>query len=96
MKEVVSFLCDYCPKKRARRFAGKSYAARHEKNCFWNPARRACATCEHFGKPEKEINDDGYSYWSDMYCAEDAFNKSSEEDPRRFDCPSWKLKEVSQ
>lgn len=94
MREVVAFLCDFCPPRKARRFAGKSYAKRHEDNCFFNPARRACATCEHFCKPEKDISDDGFPIWSDMYCCEDAFNKSGEEDPRRFNCPAWKMRET--
>ena len=43
-KQVVAFVCEFCPRKK--RFAVKGAATRHENSCFYNPARRACATCE--------------------------------------------------
>lgn len=90
--QVVAFVCDFCPRKK--RFASKVGVTRHEKNCFYNPARRACATCEHFIPAERESSvENPYGYvTAPRACAEDAFRKDPE-DELRFACDSWKLKE---
>lgn len=60
MKEVTAFVCDYCPKKH--RYAARGTVLRHEQICYWNPARRACVTCEHFSnEPHYFEYDTGYS-----------------------------------
>lgn len=41
MKEVIINKCDFCKKVSFY----KSSIKKHEKNCFFNPATRSCATC---------------------------------------------------
>ena len=41
--KVIRYECRYCKKV----FANKTYADRHERNCYYNPNIRACATCTH-------------------------------------------------
>ncbi len=40
-REVRAYKCEYCDKV----YINKPSAASHEKKCFWNPEKRACATC---------------------------------------------------
>lgn len=46
-KEVTGFVCDHCAAagRKKRILASASGCARHEKNCYYNPARRACVSC---------------------------------------------------
>lgn len=41
MKEIKAYNCDFC-KKYSK---SKGFMARHEKECFYNPIAKACATC---------------------------------------------------
>ena len=43
MKEVTRYQCDYCDKI----YKHKSSARKHERQCFANPATKACRTCKH-------------------------------------------------
>ena len=43
---VTRHRCEFC----RRSFAKRSYAAKHEVACSWNPATRACNTCVHFDR----------------------------------------------
>jgi hypothetical protein len=42
--QVTMYECSYCYR---RRYSHESSAKQHEKKCFWNPERRACASCDH-------------------------------------------------
>ena len=48
MIKVNGFICEYCTAagKKRRVLSSASGCARHEKNCYHNPIRRACATCQ--------------------------------------------------
>ena len=41
MKEVIVFQCDHCNKKYASKYRTRD----HEKECWKNPAVKACNTC---------------------------------------------------
>lgn len=48
MIKVSGFVCEHCTAagKKKRILASASGCIRHEKNCYYNPARRACVTCQ--------------------------------------------------
>lgn len=50
MKEITAYVCEFCPRKKAR--MSKSKTVTHEAICFYNPARKACVTCAHFSNGE--------------------------------------------
>jgi len=89
--EVKAFVCDFCPRKK--RFAARGTAERHERRCFYNPVRRACASCAHFKlEPYYYESDTGYSDGGPS-CAVDALNR----DPKaltvlRSECQLWEPK----
>ena len=76
MKAVTAFICDFCLRKR--RFAHRGTAVRHEMRCFYNPIRKACATCAHYSyeRPVYE-HDTGY-YDGGSYCEKDGANNDPE------------------
>jgi hypothetical protein len=41
MKTITAYRCEYCGKV----YISKQYAKKHEGICFYNPERKACATC---------------------------------------------------
>ena len=41
--EITAYKCDYCGKI----YQSKPGATGHEKKCFWNPEKRACASCDY-------------------------------------------------
>ena len=94
MKEVTAFICDYCPRKR--RFAARGTAVRHESRCFYNPIRKACASCAHFemlrGSRDHET---GYFEDGGPYCAKGALNDGPEiRTQLRSECELWEPKVV--
>ena len=53
MRTIEAYHCDYC-KKYSK---SKGVITRHEKECYHNPATKACATCAHFGQEEHKRPD---------------------------------------
>lgn len=88
--QVVAYVCDHCPKKK-RAYRRRGTAAAHEAACYFNLARRACATCRHY-IPAELVHEET-NYWEPQACAEDAFQKDPEETQLMSDCPSWAPKE---
>lgn len=84
MKKVVAFICDFCPVKK--RYATSTTGKNHEKTCFYNPERRACATCGNFTVEPFEPDTGA----GGRYCAEDFFRKEEGEGELRFNCEKWK------
>ncbi len=86
MTEVRAYVCDFCPRKK--RLASASGAKRHEARCFYNPSRRACATCQHFSFDREEgvtICAEGLLPWG-----------GGPEDPEqrfRNQCVSWQARD---
>jgi hypothetical protein len=92
MKTVTAYICDFCPRKK--RFAASVTAKKHEAQCFYNPVRRACATCVHYSyeKPIYE-SETGYSEGGN-FCAKDMLNVLTEEvtTELRSECDGWELR----
>ena len=42
--DCIRHRCDFC----RRSYAAKSAAAKHEANCWRNPASESCPSCQHF------------------------------------------------
>lgn len=87
---VDAFVCDFCVRKK--RFASKVGAARHEKQCFHNPSRRACVTCRHL-TIERYNHEDGSGGASCEFGLIPI--PAGPETPARaltFDCEKWEQK----
>jgi hypothetical protein len=83
-KKVIRYACEWGCRRPA--LAKKDAMERHEKNCFLNPARRACKTCL-YGE------DDGIS-WS--ICPESGDSVStcgSGLKMLRYNCDEWEARE---
>lgn len=55
----------------------------HEKRCFYNPIRKACAICEFLDKEEREYfctKDDTINFYSNGHCK------------LKFNCGNWEQK----
>lgn len=89
VQRVVAFVCGFCPRKK--RFAAKATAEKHDRKCFHNPTRRACATCDHFSF-EKYEHDTGAGGPS---CAEGLLNRIPGEPELRADCEGWKMRDAA-
>ena len=91
MKEVTAYVCDFCPRKK--RFAHRGTAVRHEAQCFYNPVRKACATCANFEfVPYYNEYDTGYSEGG-PYCSKDLLISDPEKpNQMRADCEGWEPK----
>jgi len=50
---ITRFKCDFCK----QHYSTKSDAAKHEKNCLWNPAQKSCSTCGNAGYDTCLLND---------------------------------------
>ena len=84
--EITAYLCDFCPMGKRKRFATRSGATRHERQCFYNPLRRACASCSHFffEKYDHETGEGG------PFCDLDALNRDPEAlTVLRSECQLW-------
>jgi hypothetical protein len=57
MREINAFKCDYCGKV----YTTSKTCKAHEKNCYYNPDTRSCASCEHLGLEKKYINPGEYT-----------------------------------
>lgn len=93
MQEVTAFICDFCPRKR--RFAQRGTAKRHEARCFYNPARKACASCKHFAYEKSYYDHEtGYSEEGGPSCAKDMLHSGPEISSQlRSECEGWELSE---
>lgn len=95
MQEVTAYTCDFCPKGK-RNMRTKKGCFRHEKNCYYNPARRACASCAHFTKiPHVNDYETGF-HEGGPECAEDFFRRDPEDGQLRVDCEKWAPKPVEE
>ena len=86
MQTITAYICEFCPQKKARMSKGRT--KKHEAQCFYNPARRACASCGNYTKATG-IGED----CEGPYCEADNFNKPQPEEPAyamfRYDCDQW-------
>lgn len=93
---VTAFVCDFCERKK--RFASKRGADQHERQCFRNPVRRACASCQ-FLSCEIQSGGDGLGdYEFKVWGCELGITPipaTPEEPERRFiaDCEKWEPKQ---
>ena len=92
-KKITAYQCEYgCGFYRIT----KKSVINHEKWCFWNPARRACASCENREEYEETIynpyhggNPGSTDYeikcvWCSVY-ETDLYKKEN----LKHDCPKW-------
>lgn len=54
MKEVKAYICEFCPRRKARISA--ALVSRHESRCSYNPENHGCLTCCHFSNGEGIYN----------------------------------------
>lgn len=100
MIKVNGFVCDHCAAagKKRRLLASASGCARHEKNCYYNQARRACATCQLC--VQDLDNDDPRSVWGNGFCCEELHDREDAgmcngailPAAPQHDCEYWKPK----
>lgn len=94
-KEVTAFVCIYCPRKH--RFAVRGAALRHEATCFYNPIRRACATCKHFTylpayyEPETGYGEGGPTCDLGLFA-----NDPEASTPLGSECDKWEAREAQE
>ena len=64
---VMIWRCDYCQRYRQ---ANKSRILKHEKECWFNPAVRACPTCDHHSPTAcaKRIRESGHNVRPKIGC----------------------------
>jgi hypothetical protein len=96
MTEIKAYVCEFCPRKKAR--MSKSRTAKHESICFYNPERKACATCGNLERYEEIYNTlhDGQDFEHSYFvqnCKVDYFNVIQPEAAPwmkfRFGCDKW-------
>jgi hypothetical protein len=73
--KIVAYKCDWCGFYRKTKKAIEN----HEKRCFWNPVRRACASCKN---NETSTDYDEIRFW----CS--AFEVDLEKN-LKYDCERW-------
>jgi hypothetical protein len=104
-KRVIAWGCEFGCGRRVT--VNRKTVDRHEKTCFWNPARRACVTCDHEipGYVDEPDYTTGYHYEQDRECKttgldEEALTQTTDKsDPKkgstiRWNCPLWTAKPV--
>lgn len=91
---VTAFVCDFCTRKK--RFASKRGADQHERQCFHNPIRKACASCVHLIKERYDSEDGSGGNYCELEIV--PIPATAEDPERRFiaDCESWKGIEAPQ
>lgn len=52
MREIKAYHCDYC-KKYSK---SESYMKAHEKECFYNPETKSCATCKYYSQKDNIVH----------------------------------------
>ena len=89
MIEIKAYQCEFCYKKVLKTRSGM---LAHEKKCFWNPAIKACMTCEHKEDRDRKINIDGRNYRQEYaYCTK--FNRELKKGTLKINCKHWELRE---
>lgn len=88
--KVAAYVCDFCTRKK--RFSSITGANRHEKRCFYNPVRMACASCRHLVKDRYDPEDGS----GGISCEKDLLPvPATEESPERAfrsECAAWEPK----
>lgn len=80
MIEVTAYLCEHCKaRKKYKKYLSKGAAKKHEKDCFYNPARRACNTCIHDCLTNEAVEG------TERYCQRNKRKTYHVE----FNCPLW-------
>lgn len=87
MKEIKAYQCEYGCKKV---LLTKQGIKRHEEKCFWNPKRKACASCKN---NEPYDGDDGDS---GMWCTVLEFDIFTDRYNGNSDCINWSEKTLTQ
>lgn len=73
---------------RNRLLSSRTGMEAHERRCFWNPATRSCATCEHFFPGSvSPFPDDPPEPWA---CAESV--RDFDKEGLTTNCPRWAMK----
>jgi hypothetical protein len=94
MPETVQMAkCDFCGKTYARWNA----AVKHEKICYYNPERRACATCANMVAKDHGYYDDEHEQRVPIFVPEcdielDVVEDTKERHEYKSDCPGWELR----
>ncbi len=57
MTEINAFKCDYCGKV----YTTSKTCKAHEKNCYYNPTTRSCASCKHLELEKKYLSPGEYT-----------------------------------
>jgi len=96
-KRVTAWACEFGCHRRVR--TDRKAVERHERTCFFNPARRSCRTCRHEipGFVDDVDPVTGYHYEQARECGVDALpeptgDSKDPRDPIRWDCPQWERK----
>lgn len=83
MREITAYICEHCEKKIYRH---KSSAHGHESRCYWNPANRACASCDNQILGQITISDGHVR--DTAQCVVTGANLLIKSELRRY-CESW-------
>lgn len=95
MKKIDAYQCDYCPKH----YKHATSAKRHEKDCFRNPAVKACITCSSFLSALDQI--DEFTDTRNVHPTCNHFERDFEKKENgkydlRVGCPAWTLFEIEE
>ncbi|MCP4149870.1 MAG: hypothetical protein GY757_19145 [bacterium] len=86
-KKVAAWECEFGCGKYLKT---KKSIFKHEKTCFYNPARKACQSC---GAKETDWEVDVIGEHSVWYCPIFDFDFSGNPGQLKFDCESWRRNE---
>lgn len=93
MIRVEGYRCDHCNAAgRVRRtYASAQSCAKHERNCYRNPAARACATCALWtGDPGERACEENHDLETDV------LGEIPGTHHPKMRCPHWKPKSEDQ
>lgn len=91
-RQTIAYACEHgCGRKV---LTSKQAMERHDKNCFHNPDRKACITCEHFCSYHDSNGMESEPQYLHKFIvreclASDGFDLNEK---LRADCPSWMVK----
>ncbi|MGL4674202.1 MAG: hypothetical protein ACRCXK_05020 [Wohlfahrtiimonas sp.] len=95
MIKIEAFQCEYCPKH----YKHATSAKRHEKDCFRNPAVKACITCSSYLSKFDQLDD--CSGRDEIHPTCNHFERDFEKKENgkydlRIGCPAWTLFEAEE
>jgi len=90
-RQVKAYGCDFkCGQKVV---LSKASMISHESRCFYNPTKKACATCKHFERFDDSNGMEGTPYnheWTTLFC--NAPKNFDELDKMQNNCEFHELK----